>query len=132
MNLEQVRYRRSFLDAHAQRAAYWLSNHEAAERRRLNPERLPAGGFRRIWDSNVSNLPMTLDEISEVVGVTRERVRQIEAKALKKLRHPTRTKFLRDFPDRGHEDATRTNPQARRRAHLDELDSRGCIRRLVW
>ena len=32
-------------------------------------------------------------------GVTRERIRQIEAKALRKLRHPTRSKKLRDFMD---------------------------------
>ncbi|HNT34551.1 MAG TPA: RNA polymerase sigma factor RpoD [bacterium] len=39
----------------------------------------------------------TLDEVGNRFGVTRERVRQIETKALKKLRHPTRCKKLRDF-----------------------------------
>ena len=41
----------------------------------------------------------TLEEVGEVFGVTRERIRQIEAKALRKLRHPNRTKRLKDFTD---------------------------------
>ena len=39
----------------------------------------------------------TLEEVGEAFGVTRERVRQIEVKALRKLRHPTRSKKLRDY-----------------------------------
>jgi len=39
----------------------------------------------------------TLEEVGEYFEVTRERIRQIEAKALRKLRHPTRSKPLRDF-----------------------------------
>jgi len=41
----------------------------------------------------------TLDEVGRKFGVTRERVRQIEAKALRKLRHPRHTRRLRDFMD---------------------------------
>jgi RNA polymerase primary sigma factor len=41
----------------------------------------------------------TLDEVGRKFGVTRERVRQIEAKALRKLRHPRHTRRLRDFVD---------------------------------
>ena len=39
--------------------------------------------------------PRTLEEVGKIFGVTRERIRQIEAKAIKKLRHPSRTKGLR-------------------------------------
>jgi RNA polymerase primary sigma factor len=41
----------------------------------------------------------TLEEVGQVFEVTRERIRQIEAKALKKLRHPMRAKLLRSFVD---------------------------------
>jgi RNA polymerase primary sigma factor len=43
--------------------------------------------------------PKTLDEIGKVYGVTRERIRQIEAKTMSKLRHPSRSQTLRDYLD---------------------------------
>ena len=43
--------------------------------------------------------PRTLEEVGKIFRVTRERVRQIEAKAIRKLRHPSRSKMLRDYLD---------------------------------
>ena len=45
------------------------------------------------------NHPRTLEEVGKEFNVTRERIRQIEAKALRKLRHPNRSKKLEDFVD---------------------------------
>ena len=45
----------------------------------------------------VDGRPRTLEEVGKEFNVTRERIRQIEAKALRKLRHPSRSKKLRDF-----------------------------------
>ncbi len=45
----------------------------------------------------LDNHPRTLEEVGKEFGVTRERIRQIEAKAIKKLRHPTRSKRLGDY-----------------------------------
>ena len=41
----------------------------------------------------------TLEEVGKEVNVTRERIRQIEAKALRKLRHPSRSRKLKDYLD---------------------------------
>jgi len=43
--------------------------------------------------------PLTLEEVGKVFGVTRERIRQIESKALRKLRHPSRRRKLQDYLD---------------------------------
>ncbi|MFI2193302.1 RNA polymerase sigma factor [Streptomyces coeruleorubidus] len=43
--------------------------------------------------------PRTLDEIGQIYGVTRERIRQIESKTMSKLRHPSRSQVLRDYLD---------------------------------
>ena len=42
-------------------------------------------------------LPRTVEEVGRELKVTRERIRQIEAKALRKLRHPSRSKKLKDY-----------------------------------
>ena len=49
----------------------------------------------------VDGQPMTLDAISAEFGITRERIRQVERKALSKLRHPTRQNGLKDFRQPG-------------------------------
>ena len=46
-----------------------------------------------------SGYPRTLEEVGKMFNVTRERVRQIEAKAIRKLRHPSRTKLLKDYQE---------------------------------
>jgi RNA polymerase primary sigma factor len=45
------------------------------------------------------NTDHTLEEVGQQFSVTRERIRQIEAKALRKLKHPSRSKILRTFLD---------------------------------
>ena len=47
----------------------------------------------------VDGRPRTLEEVGKEFHVTRERIRQIEAKALRKLRHPSRSKKLKDYLD---------------------------------
>lgn len=46
-----------------------------------------------------SGYPRTLEEVGKMFNVTRERVRQIEAKAIRKLRHPSRAKMLKDYQE---------------------------------
>ena len=46
-----------------------------------------------------SGYPRTLEEVGKMFDVTRERVRQIEAKAIRKLRHPSRAKMLKDYQE---------------------------------
>ena len=46
------------------------------------------------------NSDHTLEEVGQQFSVTRERIRQIEAKALRKLKHPTRAKHLKIFLDK--------------------------------
>ena len=43
--------------------------------------------------------PKTLEQVGKVYRVTRERIRQIESKAMSKLRHPSRSNVLRDYLD---------------------------------
>ena len=45
------------------------------------------------------DMPRTLDQIGDIFGVTRERIRQIESKSMAKLRHPSRSMLLRDYLD---------------------------------
>jgi RNA polymerase primary sigma factor len=47
----------------------------------------------------IDGQPKTLDQIGKVYGVTRERIRQIESKTMAKLRHPSRSKILKDYLD---------------------------------
>ena len=59
-----------------------------------------ARGRRRVHAVRAGHgQPKTLDEIGKVYGVTRERIRQIESKTMSKLRHPSRSKLLRDYLD---------------------------------
>lgn len=43
--------------------------------------------------------PRTLKEVSNIIGITMERVRQIESKAIRTMRHPSRSKKLRDYTE---------------------------------
>ncbi|AHB42212.1 hypothetical protein RAAC3_TM7C00001G0355 [Candidatus Saccharibacteria bacterium RAAC3_TM7_1] len=59
------------------------------------------GGIGRVEGVDKEE-PMELDEIGKVYGITKERVRQIESKALAKLRHPSRSESLRDYYEDHH------------------------------
>jgi RNA polymerase primary sigma factor len=59
------------------------------------PER--EAGIVRLRFGLTDGRPRTVDEIGQVYGVTRERIRQIESKTMAKLRHPSRSQPLRDY-----------------------------------
>ena len=56
-------------------------------------------GIVRLRFGLTDGRPRTLDEIGQVYGVTRERIRQIESKTMSKLRHPSRSRKLKDYLD---------------------------------
>jgi RNA polymerase primary sigma factor len=56
-------------------------------------------GIVRLRFGLTGGQPYTLDQVGQVYGVTRERIRQIESKAMAKLRHPSRSQALRDYLD---------------------------------
>ena len=78
---------------------------DAAEREMLHDQIKTVLGFLTDREREVLELRFglvdgkdhTLEEVSNYFNVTRERIRQIEAKALRKLRHPTQSHKLRDY-----------------------------------
>jgi hypothetical protein len=66
---------------------------------------------------------LTLEEVAELMGVTRERVRQIEGRALRKMRHPTRSKFLKPFSF-GNESSGLTVEMRAQKMRVVRLDGR--------
>jgi RNA polymerase primary sigma factor len=56
-------------------------------------------GIIRLRFGLIDGQPRTLEQVGEVYGITRERIRQIETKTMTKLRHPSRSQTLRDYLD---------------------------------
>ncbi|VAX27653.1 RNA polymerase sigma factor RpoD [hydrothermal vent metagenome] len=64
----------------------------------LNPKE--AEVIRKRYGLDGSNFPHTLEQVGKAMEVTRERVRQIEVKAIRKLKHPSRSRWLKSFIER--------------------------------
>lgn len=62
-----------------------------------NPSQICQHSIHGICTLEEAKIPHTLEEIGMIMGVTRERIRQIELKAIKKLRHPKRAIGLKPF-----------------------------------
>ena len=71
-----------------------LKEKMASVLRKLNPREESIIRMRFGFEDGT---PRTLEEVGQVFSVTRERIRQIEAKALRKLRHPSRSGLVRTF-----------------------------------
>jgi RNA polymerase primary sigma factor len=78
-------------------AAFTLLQHQLQSLLATLPER--EAGVVRLRFGLTDGRRRTLDEIGQVYGVTRERIRQIEANTMKQLRHPSRSQQLRDYLD---------------------------------
>ena len=76
-----------------------LSGGAAPQLAFIRPDATDVDGRRRIDAAIADGSAKTLEEVGKQFDVTRERIRQIEAKALRKLRHPTRSDKLRSFLD---------------------------------
>ena len=61
---------------------------------------------------------LTLEEVGQQFSVTRERIRQIEAKALRKMRHPTRIRQLHGFFEADQSSVNKPKPEALRQLGL--------------
>ena len=63
----------------------------------LFPHQDPEANVLKLRFGLEGHRSQTLEEVRKIFGVTRERIRQIEAKALRKMRHPTRSQRLKGF-----------------------------------